>query len=140
MTTEAYQRILEYFKLDPEEKAKRLQQVFNDSMEFFKQFRESLNSGSPEEQEEMLTVVYELRKKIQAEVARICEDTGLTPEELEAASSNPNMYTEEQWKIVEQSQKEIEKQTRLLQGGAGGEGESKPKKQSKKKKKKWVKS
>lgn len=138
MTTEAYQRILEYFNLDPEEKAKRLQQVFNDSMEFFKQFRESLSTGSPEEQEEMLTVVHELRKKIQEEVTRICEDTGLTQDELEAAASNPNMYTEEQWKIVEKSQKEVEKQTRLLQSTAGVE--DKPKKQSKKKKKKWVKS
>jgi hypothetical protein len=144
---EEYKRIFDYFELSTDEKANKLGEVFEDSIEFFQRFRHVLKTGSPEEKASMLKLVHELKDKIQSEVGQICKDTGLTQEQLETASVDPNLYTEEQWEIIQDSKAKIEEQSRLIsdyvrtEEGPGASLRPKAERGKKpKKKKKWVKS
>ena len=42
-------RIIAYFALSPEEKEKKLQTIFTDSVEYFARFKHIMQNGTPEE-------------------------------------------------------------------------------------------
>ena len=42
-------RIIAYFSLSPEEKEKKLETIFSDSVEYFARFRHIMENGTPEE-------------------------------------------------------------------------------------------
>ena len=41
------------------------------------------------------------KKKIEEETQRVCEKTGMTPEQLADFSNNPKNFSEDQWSAIE---------------------------------------
>lgn len=142
-----FDRIMEFFNLSPEEKEGRLQEVFEDSVEYFERFKYVMMNGTPEEKKEAVKKVMILKKKIEEETKRVCEKTGLSPEQLAAYSSDPKNFSPEQWNAIEGAKKKLEEGVgELKKQVKGKESAEAPKKEEggpKKKKKppkNWIQS
>lgn len=141
-----FDRIMEFFNLSPEEKEGRLQEVFEDSVEYFERFKYVMMNGTPEEKKEAVKKVMILKKKIEEETKRVCEKTGLTPQQLAAYSSDPKNFSSEQWNAIEGAKKKLEEGVGELKKQVQGEKpaeKSKEEEGSKKKKKppkNWIQS
>lgn len=108
--SDEFKKIMEFFSMDPEEKASHLNDVFDDSIAFFEKFKYIIEKGTPEQKKEMIEHAAALQNKLQSETSRICETTGLTEEELEAFSTDPNNFSEDQWSSIQNAKTEIEQQ------------------------------
>lgn len=145
-----FDRIMEFFNLSAEEKEGRLQEVFEDSVEYFERFKYIMMNGTPEEKKEAVKKVMILKRKIEEETKRVCDKTGLTPQQLAAYSNDPKNFSPEQWNAIEGAKKKLDEGVSSLKDAANmkKEGEAAPKKEahqdSKKKKKKppknWIQS
>lgn len=146
-----FDRIMEFFNLSAEEKEKRLQEVFEDSVEYFERFKYIMMNGTPEEKKEAVKKVMILKRKIEEETKRVCDKTGLTPEQLAAYSNNPKNFSQEQWNAIEGAKKKLEEGVGALKdaskekkegGGTASKegGEQAPKKKKKKPPKNWIQS
>lgn len=147
-----FERIMAFFDLPAEEKEGRLQEVFEDSVEYFERFKYVMLNGTKEEKKEAVKKVMMLKKKIEEETQKVCEKTGMSPEQLAAFSNNPKNFSDDQWHAIEGAKKKLEqgvgeikeaarakKQGRASpKEGAPAEGE-KPKKR-KKPPKNWIQS
>lgn len=103
-----FERIMEFFDLSAEEKEVRLKEVFEDSVEYFERFKYVMLNGTPEEKKKAVERVMILKKKIEEETQRVCEKTGMTPDQLAAYSNDPENFTEEQWAAIEESKKKLD--------------------------------
>ncbi|MCK4934050.1 MAG: hypothetical protein KAR79_00525 [Simkaniaceae bacterium] len=108
--TDEFKKIMEFFTLDPEEKASHLNEVFDDSIAFFEKFKYIIEKGTPEQKKEMIEHAAALQNKLRSETTKICDSTGLTEEELEAFSTDANNFSEEQWSSIQHAKVEIDKQ------------------------------
>lgn len=141
-----FDRIMEFFNLSSEEKEGRLQEVFEDSVEYFERFKYVMMNGTPEEKKEAVKKVMILKKKIEEETKRVCEKTGLTPQQLAAYSSDPKNFSSEQWNAIEGAKKKLEEGVGELKKQVKGQKpaeKSKEEEGSKKKKKppkNWIQS
>lgn len=149
-----FNRIMEFFNLSPAEKEGRLQEVFEDSVEYFERFKYVMMNGTPEEKKEAVKKVMILKKKIEEETKRVCDKTGLTPEQLAAYSNNPKNFSPDQWNAIEGAKKKLEEGVGTLKKAVkakkegkeppkeGGDNPSKEGGESSKKKKKppknWI--
>ena len=103
-----FDRIMAFFDLSAEEKEERLKEVFEDSVEYFERFKYVMLNGTPEEKKKSVERVMILKKKIEEETQRVCNKTGMTPEQLAAYSNNPENFTEDQWAVVEGAKKRLD--------------------------------
>ena len=148
-----YERIMEFFNLSPEEKEERLQEVFEDSVEYFERFKHIMMNGTPEEKKEAVEHVMNMKKRIEAETKKICDKTGMTEEQLAQFSNDPKNFSPGQWEAIENAKKKLDKGVGDIKKAASGaapeagqaqEGAEKPKgdkpKKKRKKPKNWIQS
>lgn len=102
-----FERIMEFFSLEGEEKEKRLPTVFEDALAYFERFKEIMVKGSAEEKKVALERVSLIRKKMKEETDRICKKHALTEEELAAYSSDPKNFSQEQWEMMTQAKTKL---------------------------------
>lgn len=139
-----FRKIMSFFSLDQSEKAEHLDEVFENSVNFFERFKEILESGTPEEKEAIMNQVVELQKKLQQETERMCHETGLSESELKDFAQDKENFSEEEWNSIQSARKKLEKQADALseilpaKKKDAHEGEKKP--STAPKKKKWMKS
>ena len=149
-----FDRIMSFFDLSPEEKEGRLQEVFEDSVEYFERFKYVMLNGSKEEKKEAVKRVMMLKMKIEEETQRVCKKTGMTPEQLAEFSADPKNFSDEQWNAIEGAKEKLDKGAGEIKeaiqakregrepqapGEAPKQGEQKPKKK-KKPPKNWIQS
>lgn len=103
-----FDKIMEFFDLSPEEREGRMNEVFEDSVEYFERFKHIMLNGTKEEKQEAVKKVMMLKKKIEDETKRVCEKTGMTPEQLAAYSNNPKNFSPEQWESIQGAKKKLD--------------------------------
>ena len=137
-------KIMSFFSLDPKEKSEHLEEVFQDSIEFFEKFKDVLEKGTPEEKEKMLGEVMMLQEKLQQETQRMCEETGLSEGELKEYAQNKENFSDEEWKSIQSARHKLENQAEEISSAMPGKKEKEPAKEKKtttaSKKSKWMKS
>ena len=104
-----FEKIMGFFDLSSEEKEGHLQEVFEDSIEYFERFKHVMLNGTKEEKKEAVKKVMMLKKKIEEETQHVCKKTGMTPEELTAFSNNPENFSQDQWNAIEGAKQRLEK-------------------------------
>lgn len=104
-----YERIMEFFNLSPEEKEERLQEVFEDSVEYFERFKHIMINGTPEEKKQAVERVMSMKKRIEEETKKICEKTGMTEQQLAQFSNDPKNFSPGQWEAIESAKKKLDK-------------------------------
>lgn len=143
-----FNKIMDFFSLNPEDKAVKLEDIFEDSIEFFNRFQNVLENGTEEEKMEILAKVMKLQEKLQEETEKMCSDSGLSEEELKEFANDKENFTEEEWDTITHAKSKLddqaEKISKFLPGSSPGPAEvipaQKKKKSAKKKGGKWVKS
>jgi len=143
---EEFRKIMSFFSLEPEQKVHELENVFQNSIEFFEKFKHILSHGTPEEKAEIMNEIMQLQEKLQQETHKMCEDTGLSEEQLKEYAQNQDNFSDEEWASIQQAKQQLEQQAEELSAilpskkkKAPGE-DKKPKAPTGPKKKKWVKS
>ncbi len=139
-----FDSIMSFFTLDSKDKELHLKEVFDDSIAFFERFKYILANGTPEEKKAMVEKVNLLKEKMAEEAKKASENTGLTEEQLQEISNNPNSFSEENWEIIKTAKNKIEEQSSEI--AAMAQPKKAPKKTAKRKRKtskkrdKWIQS
>ena len=141
-----FERIMAFFSMSPEEKELHLQDVFEDSVEYFERFKYTMVHGTPEEKKEAVQKVMVMKKRIEAETKKICERTGMSEEQLATYAKNPKNFSPDQWETIADAKKKLEEGVGEVRKSAGlpqepgSDGNKKPKKRKKPKPKNWIQS
>ncbi|MCH9614289.1 MAG: hypothetical protein SP1CHLAM54_17530 [Chlamydiia bacterium] len=145
-----FEKIMGFFDLSMKEKATRLEDVFEESIEFFEKFKYLLENGSPEEKRQIFAQINKLQSRLQKESEDMQKVTGLNEQQLKEFSLNPDNFNEDEWGIISSAKKKLETQADeinvIVKGPEAAAEEKKKaakKKKStgkKKKRKDWVKS
>lgn len=98
-----FDKLMEFFSLDFKEKEKKLEDIFQKSLDFFDQYKYILSSGTEQEKAEMQKKMQILRNKIKEENARSQEAANLTPEEIKEITSDARHFTPKQWEFIQRA-------------------------------------
>lgn len=134
-----FDKIMEFFSMGPDEKAHRLEDIFSDSIEFFNKFQYVLENGTDEEKTEVLTKVMKLQEKLQEETEKMCNESGLSEDELRDFANDRENFTDEEWETISKAKSELNEKAEAISHSLPKEkepGPAEPKKPSAKKKKK----
>lgn len=107
MLKDDFNRLLKLFHEGAEGKLSNLEEVFSQSLEFFKHLKEQMQKGTPEEKQEAIKMMAELYGQMMAETKKITEKSGLTEDQLLNFAENPANFTPEQWKAIQDSKQKI---------------------------------
>src|ERR1700722_366567 len=100
MLKDEYNHLIQLFRDGAEGKTINLAEVFSQSLEFFKQLKEQMEEGGPQEKKEAMTMMTELYQQMMAETKKIAEKSGFSEEQLMAYAENPANFSAEQWKQI----------------------------------------
>jgi hypothetical protein len=89
--------------------------LFKEAVTFFEHLNEQLKNGSYDEKHEALVMMNDLHKEMQTQTQRICQQTGLTEQQLTAYADNPDNFTPEQWRSLEETKQKMAKASALTQ-------------------------
>lgn len=147
--SDEFEKIMGFFDLNMKEKASHLEDVFEESIEFFEKFKYLLANGTPEEKRQIFAQINQLQARLQKESEDMQKVTGLSEQQLKEFSLNPGNFNEEEWEIISSAKKKLENQADeinvIVKGpeAAAAEKKKAAKKKAaggKKKRKDWVKS
>lgn len=138
-----FRKIMSFFSLDPEQKAGQLDSVFKSSIDFFDKFKDTLENGTPEEKNEIMKEVMQLQEKLQEETEKMCEQTGLSEEQLKEYAQSKDNFSDEEWESIQAAKSKLEQQAEELSEilpakKKEGSSEKKGKPKGSVKKKKWT--
>ncbi len=141
-----FDRIMELLSLESTEKEAKLEEIFQNSIEFFDHFKYIQQHGSKEEVEKMREKLQKMYQKVQEESSKTSEKSGLTPEQIKEIAADPTHFNREQWEFLQHARGKLEVQNQELAAKVQEKKEeraeelSKSKKTHKTKKKDWLRS
>lgn len=107
MLRDDYNRLMKLFQEGAEGKKIDLDEVFKQSIEFFQHLKGQIEKGSPEEKKEAMAMMAEMYNQMMAETKKITQQSGFSEEQLLAYAENPNNFSPEQWKQIQESKQKI---------------------------------
>lgn len=142
MLKDDFDRLLKLFHEGAEGNLSNLDEVFSQSLEFFKHLKAQIEKGTPEEKQEAMRMMGELYSQMNIAAKQITEKSGLTEEQLLSYADNPSNFTPEQWAAIQESRQQISKAGEDLAKAVEGIGKKpSPGKEGKKSKKsQWMRS
>lgn len=141
-----FDKIMDLLSLEASEKEAKLDDIFQNSMEFLDRFKHVQQHGTKEEIEEMKAKLQQMYQKVHEETARTAEKSGLTPDQIKEIASNPTHFTPKQWEFLQQARLKLEEENKELNSKMESQKSerignlSKSKKTHKTKKKDWLRS
>ncbi len=113
-----YERLMKFFDESSEEKDKKLDVIFQESMMFFERYKHVLKEGTDTEKLAMKKKMDALREKLHKENKRSQDQLGLSPEDIKQLAKDPANFSPKQWEFLQNAQNQIamekEEQNRLL--------------------------
>lgn len=106
-----FDKLMDFFALEIKEREKRLEEIFQRSMEFFDKYKYILSTGSEEQKADIQKKMVLLREKIKQENEKAQKESGLTPEEIKQISANSKNFTAKQWEFLQKSKEALAKET-----------------------------
>ncbi len=103
-----YEKLIKFFDSSSEEKDKKLDMIFHESMRFFEKYKHVLKEGSETERVAMKKKMDILRVKIAEENKRNKEQLGLSSQEVKHLAKDPKNFSQSQWEFIQKAQKQIE--------------------------------
>jgi hypothetical protein len=107
MLQDDYEKLMNYFQQSMEGKPVNLEDVCAQSLAFFQDIRGQLESGNEQEKQETLLMMAEMYKKLMGECKKLTERTGMTEEQIIALADNPQNYTQEQWRLIQETKQNV---------------------------------
>ena len=107
MLREDCYKLMEHFQESMEGKPVDMKEVCQESLEFFQSVKKALQQGSQEEKQEALNMMTEMYRKLLTESKHFKERTGMNEEQIVALSEDASQYTPEQWKMIQETKKNM---------------------------------
>lgn len=114
MIKEEYKKLLALLEASKDAKNFNLEELLKEAVRFFEQLRSSFPTAPKEQRQEMVEMMSTLHGKIQEISKTVTEASGMTEEELYAYSENPSNFTPEQWRLVQDTRKDLYDSARKL--------------------------
>ncbi len=146
MLKDEFDKLMEHFNKGAEGKKVDMNEILAQSVAFFEQLQKELKEASPEDRDIIFQMMNQMHEKIHAESTRICEQTGMSEEQLLAFSENPKNFTPDQWIQIQSTKKKMMQTGRVigksLKTKEEGEAPPSPKKKGRRppKKSQWLRS
>ena len=102
-----YERLMKFFDSSNEEKDRKLDVIFQESMQFFDKYKHVLKEGSENEKLAMKKKMDVLRGRLQKENKRNKEQLGLSSEEIKHLAKDSSNFSPQQWEFIQNAQKKI---------------------------------
>lgn len=102
-----YEKLMAFFNESNEEKDKKLDMIFHESMRFFEKYKHVLQEGTENERLAMKKKMEALRGKIAEENKRNREQLGLSSEEIRHLAKDPKNFSPAQWEFIQKAQNQI---------------------------------
>ncbi len=102
-----YEKLMAFFEESAEEKDKKLDHIFHESMRFFDKYKHVLKEGTETERLAMKKKMDALRSKISEENKRNKAQLGLSSEEIKHLAKDPKNFSQSQWEFIQKAQKQI---------------------------------
>lgn len=84
-----------------------VQEIFRKSLQFIEHLKKQLLAGTTEEKEEAIRMMRELHERMKNHTKMVCENSGISEEQLIADAENPSNFTPEQWRKMQDSRKKL---------------------------------
>lgn len=107
MLEDEFRRLIRLFEEASAGKKVNLEEVFKESLAFFEHLKAEIAKGTPEDKQEAMRMMKELYQQMVAQTKKICETTGLSEEQLVAYAENPQNFTPDQWRAIQESKQKI---------------------------------
>jgi hypothetical protein len=107
MYKERFEHLMKIFREGAEGKTIDIKALFNEVLALFEELKEEIKKASPEEKKEMMHLMTEMYKYMQQETRKICQNSGMTEEQLIAFSENPANFSPAQWEMIQESRMKI---------------------------------
>lgn len=120
MIKDEYEKLLRLFDIS-DSKDFNLEEVMQEAVLFFEELRKSYPGASKEEKQEMVLMIGNLHAKLREVAKRASESSGMTEEQLYEYSENPNNFSPEQWRLVQETRRKLYDSARKLTDAADRE-------------------
>jgi len=100
-------KILEFFEMEPEEKALHFHSTVENAIQFSENLQEAYRAGSEKQREEIHDMLSEMREKISEQTKILCNNLGLSEEELVAYAENPDNFSKDEWELLKEANKKM---------------------------------
>jgi hypothetical protein len=144
--SDEFEKIMQFLSLAGSEKEAKLDEIFQNSIEFFDHFKHVQETGNVEEIEKMKKQLEKMYEKVQEESLKAAEKSGLNTEQIKEIASNPANFSPKQWEFLQITRAKLEEQNKELSAKVDqtktdrAQQLSKQKKTHKTKKKDWLRS
>lgn len=104
---EEYRKILQFLKRIHDKEPVDLKEMLKTYLQLFILIRDSIENGSDQQKEESLWILGEFYQLVMEESKKLKSTTGLSEQEILSVGSNPNFFTPEQWRAIEETRKKM---------------------------------
>lgn len=104
---EEYRKILQFLKRIHDKEPVDLKEMLKTYLQLFILIRDSMENGSDQQKEESLWILGEFYQLVMEESKKLKSNTGLSEQEILSVGNNPNFFTPEQWKAIEETRKKM---------------------------------
>ena len=107
MLDDDFKRMMDYFHQTVEGKPLNLEELCNESMQFFEKVRHAVEHGTEKEKGDAAQLMSEMYKKLVVECKQLTEKTGMSEEQIMNFSENPHNFSQEQWQILQETRQNM---------------------------------
>jgi hypothetical protein len=109
MFKDRFDELMKIFHEGAEGKPIDIKKLFSESLALFEELKKELKEASPEERTDLMRMMSDMYREMLQETQKICENSGMSEEQLLAYSENPSNFTREQWQTLQESRMKIHK-------------------------------
>jgi hypothetical protein len=106
----SFDRLIEFFSLDQREKEKKVEEIFQETLEFFKYFKHVQAEGSDEEKKNVKEKLVQLQERFKQEAHNTLSDVNLSQEDVVEITSKEENFNEKQWGFIQSVKKVFNEQ------------------------------
>ena len=102
-----YKKILSFVKRAEKSEPIDLQEMLRTNMHLFLEIQNTFETGSEEDKKEVMGMLNDVFSLFMKESKHITERMGLSESEILSVGENPNLFTSEQWKMIQEAKDQI---------------------------------
>lgn len=96
----SFDRLIDFFSMEQREKEKKVEEIFEETLEFFKYFKHIQAEGSDEEKKNVQEKLASLQEKFKSEAEKTLSDIKLTENQVKEITSKEKNFSSEQWAFL----------------------------------------
>ncbi len=87
--------------------AEKLETLVHESLKFFDDLKNALESSNEEEKKEAMKIAQDLQKKLEEQAEKAFKASGMTKEQISAFTSDPKNFSKEEWESFKHAKNEL---------------------------------